>query len=86
MPHVICDPCIGEKRALCVEECPVDAIHPKPSESNFDLEAQLYIDPSTCTDCAQCVSVCPVSAIFLRENVPLAFRDAIDRNAAYFGQ
>jgi len=70
MTYVIAEPCIDTKDTACVEVCPVDCIHPKKDEPEFEKENKLYIDPETCIDCGACVPVCPVQAIFPEEEVP----------------
>ena len=70
MTYVIAEPCVNTKDTACVEVCPVDCIHPKKDEAEFEAETKLYIDPETCIDCGACVPVCPVQAIFPAEEVP----------------
>ena len=70
MAYVIAEPCIGVKDTACVDACPVDCIHPKKDESDFEGAPQLYIDPQECIDCGACVPVCPVSAIFALDDLP----------------
>ncbi|MFI5007842.1 MAG: ferredoxin family protein [Solirubrobacterales bacterium] len=70
MTYVIAEPCVNTKDTACVEVCPVDCIHPKKDEAEFEAETKLYIDPETCIDCGACVPVCPVQAIFPVEEVP----------------
>ena len=70
MTYVIAEPCVNTKDTACVEVCPVDCIHPKKDEPEFEAETKLYIDPETCIDCGACVPVCPVQAIFPAEEVP----------------
>jgi ferredoxin len=41
----------------------------------------LVIDPDECIDCALCVPVCPVEAIFAEDDVPTDQDDFIRRNA-----
>lgn len=84
MAHVICQPCIGEKNASCVNVCPTDAIHPTPSEPNFHSTDQLFIDPNNCIDCGLCVSACPVSAIYADYAVPSQWQSYIQKNANYY--
>ena len=36
MAYVIAEPCIGVKDTACVDACPVDCIHPKKDESDFE--------------------------------------------------
>ena len=45
MAYVIAEPCIGTKDAACVDACPVDCIHPKKDEAQFEGAEMLYIDP-----------------------------------------
>ena len=51
MTYVIAEPCVNTKDTACVEVCPVDCIHPKKDEPEFEAETKLYIDPETCIDC-----------------------------------
>ena len=51
MTFVIAEPCIGTKDTACVDACPVDCIHPRADEGEFDPATQLYIDPVECIDC-----------------------------------
>ena len=64
MPFVITDPCIGTKDSACVDVCPVDCIHPRKDEPEFESMTMLYIHPEECIDCGACVPACPVSAIY----------------------
>ena len=45
MAYVIAEPCIGTKDTACVDVCPVDCIHPRKDEPNYESEPQLYISP-----------------------------------------
>ena len=36
----------------------------------FDEVPQLYVDPTECLDCGACVPVCPVTAIFVLDDLP----------------
>ncbi len=83
MAHIIAEPCLGKCEKTCVEECPVDCIH--PSEGYQDsTEKQLYIDPDECIDCEACVPVCPVEAIFAEDDLPEKWNHYIQINADYF--
>lgn len=84
MAYVITEPCIGTKDASCVSVCPVDCIHPGPSESEYENVPQLYIDPDECIDCGACVTVCPVEAIYPEYEVPEEWQSYIEINRAYF--
>ena len=57
MAYVIAEPCIGTKDTACVDACPVDCIHPKKDEADFDSATQLYIrsNVSTAARACQCV-------------------------------
>jgi NAD-dependent dihydropyrimidine dehydrogenase PreA subunit len=84
MTYVITEPCIGTKDTACVLVCPVDCIHPGKTEGDFDKVDQLFIDPDSCIDCGACVSECPVSAIFPKDEVPAGSEASIEKNADYF--
>ncbi len=83
MAYVIAEPCIGTKDTACVDACPVDCIHPKKNTTyddgrpTFDAVPQLYIDPVECIDCGACVPVCPVSAIFVLDDLPEKWKQYI---------
>ena len=83
MAYVIAEPCIGVKDTACVQACPVDCIHPRKDEGDFESEPQLYIDPAECIDCGACVPVCPVSAIFPVDELPEKWSQYTELNAAY---
>ncbi len=84
MPYVIAEPCIGTKDNSCTEVCPVDCIHPTPGDDDYDSSGQLYIDPAECIDCDACLEACPVDAIFPAEELPAAWAEYAETNAAYF--
>lgn len=84
MAFVIAEPCIGTKDSACVNVCPVDCIHPRKDESNFDETVMLYIEPDTCIDCGACVPECPVTAIFPAEDVPDNWKHYTEMNADWF--
>ena len=86
MAYVIAEPCIGTKDTACVDACPVDCIHPKKDEEAFASEEMLYIDPVECIDCGACVPVCPVSAIFVLDDLPEKWKAFTERNAQYYGR
>ncbi len=86
MAYVIAEPCIGTKDSACVDACPVDCIHPKKDEADFDGSVQLYIDPQECIDCGACVPVCPVSAIFALDDLPTQWAEYAAKNAEHFGR
>ena len=45
MAYVIAEPCVGTKDTACVDVCPVDCIHPRKDEPEFEAEKMLYISP-----------------------------------------
>ena len=84
MAYVIAEPCIGTKDTACVDACPVDCIHPKSDEDDFDNEEMLYIEPDECIDCGACEPECPVEAIFTEEDLPAEWSHFLKINADYF--
>ena len=86
MAYVIAEPCISTKDTACVDACPVDCIHPKKDEPNYDGVEQLYIDPVECIDCGACVPVCPVSAIFAADDLPDKWKGYEQKNSTHFGR
>ena len=85
MTYVIAEPCVNTKDTACVEVCPVDCIHPKKDEPDFEAETKLFIDPETCIDCGACEPACPVEAIFPAEELPDKWNEYVAKNAVYFG-
>ncbi|MBE40597.1 MAG: ferredoxin family protein [Acidobacteriota bacterium] len=84
MAYTICEPCIGTKDTACVDVCPVDCIHPRKDEPEFEAETKLYIHPDECIDCGACVPACPVEAIFANDEVPEQWANYIDIDAGWF--
>lgn len=84
MTYVIAAPCVAD--FSCVEICPVDAIHPGPTELTFDQAEQLYIDPGTCINCGACVEACPVLAIYEKGSLPRRWKHYAEVNRQYFQQ
>ena len=84
MPFVITDPCIGTKDAACVDVCPVDCIHPRKDEPEFEQATILYIHPDECIDCGACVPACPVAAIYDSvDSTPASQKALVEANAVY---
>ncbi len=84
MPFVITDPCIGTKDTACVDVCPVDCIHPRKDEEEFEQATMLYIHPDECIDCGACVPACPVTAIYDSvDTVPESQTTLIEANNIY---
>ncbi len=84
MPFVITDPCIGTKDTACVDVCPVDCIHPRKDEPEFEAATMLYIHPEECIDCGACVPACPVAAIYdSHDATPSSQKGLIDANTIY---
>jgi len=86
MAHIITESCIGTKDTSCVDVCPVDCIHPRKDEPDFEKEPLLYIDPSTCIDCGLCIDECPVNAIYREEDLPENQRPYVQINAEYYAR
>ncbi len=84
MTYVIVGSCI--KDDSCIEVCPVDCIHPKPGDPDFETAEQLYIDPGLCIDCDACVEACPVDAIYPDFELPEKYGYALDLNAEFFAE
>ena len=84
MAYVITEPCIGTKDTACVDVCPVDCIHPRKDEAEFEASKMLYIHPDECIDCGACLPECPADAIYAEHDVPAEHRDDIMRNAGFF--
>jgi ferredoxin len=84
MAYVITEPCIGTKDSACVDVCPVDCIHPRKDESDFDSAKILYIHPDECIDCGACVPACPVAAIYdAPDSTPASQKALVEANAVY---
>lgn len=84
MAYVIAEPCIGTKDSACVDVCPVDCIHPRKDEPEYEKVTQLYINPTECIDCGACVPVCPVTAIFALEDLPEKWQSYTPVNAEFY--
>ena len=83
MAFFITDPCIETKDTACVDVCPVDCIHPRKNEPEFQEASMLYIHPEECIDCGACVPVCPVSAIYSSDDVPQSQAILVEANKVY---
>ena len=84
MPFIITDPCIGTKDTACVDVCPVDCIHPRKDEAEFERTQMLYIHPDECIDCGACVPACPVAAIYdSTDATPASQKILVDANAVF---
>jgi ferredoxin len=84
LAYIICEPCVGTKDTACVDVCPVDCIHPRKDEPEFQTAEMLYIHPDECIDCGACVPACPVEAIFALDETPEKWKSFIPVNAQYF--
>ncbi len=84
MSYIIAEPCVGTKDTACVDACPVDCIHPKKDADGYEAAPQLYIDPVECIDCGACVPVCPVTAIFVLDELPEKWKDYERINTEHF--
>ena len=84
MPFIITDPCIGTKDTACVDVCPVDCIHPRKDEPDFEQTSMLYIHPDECIDCGACVPACPVAAIYdSPDSTPASQKALIEANSVF---
>ena len=84
MPFIITDPCIDEKDTACVDVCPVDCIHPRKDEPEFEQATILYIHPEECIDCGACVPACPTASIYDSvESTPDSQKGLIEANEVY---
>jgi NAD-dependent dihydropyrimidine dehydrogenase PreA subunit len=81
MTHVVTDACIGVKDQTCTSVCPVDAFDGEHDES----QNMVFINPHDCIDCGQCLTACPVEAIFPINELPEASRGAIAKAYRHFG-
>ena len=86
MAYIICEPCVGTTDTACVDACPVDCIHPKKDEPEFEAATMLYIHPEECIDCGACEPACPVTAIFPEDNVPEQWQNYIQLNYEHYGK
>jgi NAD-dependent dihydropyrimidine dehydrogenase PreA subunit len=84
MAYVIAEPCIDVKDTACVDACPVDCIHPRKDDDYFGSTNMLYINPIECIDCGACVPVCPVSAIFVEDDLPEKWKQFARINAEHY--
>lgn len=82
MAYVITDSCI--KDALCVDVRPVDCIHPKKDEPQFEAATQMFVNPAECIDCGACVPVCTSDSLHPADDLPEDKKEFIEKNAAYF--
>ena len=84
MAYIIAEPCIGVKDTACVDACPVDCIHPRKDEPDFEVAPMLYINPVECIDCGACVPVCPVQAIYAEGDLPERWKQFVQINADHY--
>lgn len=84
MAFAITDTCTKDNH--CVDACPVDCIHPKEGDSDYDTVPTLYVDPDGCIDCGACIPVCPTNSIFLVDDLPADKVQFAEINAAYYRQ
>jgi NAD-dependent dihydropyrimidine dehydrogenase PreA subunit len=70
--------------AIPLDYCPVDCIHPRSGEPEFDIVKMLYINANECICCGACEPACPVNAIFEASAVPEEWRHYSKINANFF--
>lgn len=98
MSYIIGKNCIGCVDGGCLKVCVVNCIHGpiNPNGMGLELEsmnkeelknAQLYINPKTCINCAACVPECPVNAIYRSEThaIKMGDEESVHKNYAFFG-
>ncbi len=76
MTYVIAEPCVDVHDRACVDECPVDCI--------YDGLRKGYIHPDECVDCGACEPVCPVVAIFHRDDLPAEWAGYAEIDREFF--
>lgn len=81
---VIASPCIDTKDTACVEACPVDCIHPRKDEPEFEKYKMLFINPDECIDCGACEPACPPQAIFREDDLPAHEEKFLKINADWY--
>lgn len=81
MAYVIVGNCIND--TACVDVCPVDCIHPTPSETGFDSADMLYVDPEVCIDCNACAEACPIDAVMPETKLPAYLQNYKAINAEF---
>ena len=84
MTYFITEPCITVKDASCIDVCPVDCIHPRTDEDDWDKVDMIYIDPEECIDCGACEPACPVEAIYPDFDPPADMEKYRALNIDYF--
>ncbi|MHB1935595.1 MAG: 4Fe-4S dicluster domain-containing protein [Acidobacteriaceae bacterium] len=84
MAFIIAEPCINVKDTGCLNACPVDCIHPRKDQADFESARMLYIDPAVCIDCGASVPVCPVEAIYAEDDLPCCWDRFIKVNAEHY--
>jgi Fe-S-cluster-containing hydrogenase component 2 len=75
MAYVIASTCIDVKDGACQEACLVECI--------YEGGRMMYIQAHECIDCG--LSVCPVDAIYVSEDLPESERAFERANAEFFG-
>ena len=78
MTYVIGSACIDVKDAACQVACPADCI--------YEGGRMMYIQPDECINCGLCLSVCPVDAIYVDDELPAAEQDFLRINAEFFSE
>ncbi|CAG0965290.1 MAG: ferredoxin family protein [Rhizobiaceae bacterium] len=78
MAYVIASACIDVKDGECQVVCPVECI--------YEGGRMMYIHPTECISCGLCLSVCPVDAIFIDDELPPHEQHYLAVNAEFFGE
>jgi ferredoxin len=82
--YIITEPCIGTKDSACVDVCPVDCIHPRKDEPEFETAEQLFIHPDECIDCGACVPRVPWKRSSRLDETPEKWKNFISVNAQHY--
>src|SRR4029078_8198760 len=84
MAFIITDPCINTKDTAFVDVCPVDCIHPRKDEPDFEQATIPYIHPEEGIYLRACAPACPVAAIYdSPESTPKSQTSLIEANAIF---
>lgn len=73
MTTIVTGNCHRSRFTECVAVCPEGAFRGGKEMS--------FIDPDVCTDCGDCIPVCPVHAIYEVKNLPEELHEWIEINA-----
>jgi len=84
MVYVITGACA--KDDVCADACPEEAISAGTITVDGETYDQYFIDPSKCSECASCESVCPEMAIYSEDDLPANAKKFKAINTAFYKQ